>query len=148
MPIEALLKQETRNVTKMKGLEDSALLFTARKLSELIKSRLNKNAIPTADTNTFARVFTDSMVLAWLYGQKHIIDTTKTNINLSNDDVMVEFSEAIDHLKSQIPLDSKTYQQLEANLKLRAFTIASVMGEESMQRVKRYYTDVSTITEN
>ncbi|ODS05187.1 phage minor head protein [Vibrio scophthalmi] len=141
MPIEALLKQETRNVTKMKGLEDSALLFTARKLSELIKSRLTKNSIPTSDTNTFAQVFTDSMVLAWLYGQKHIIDTTKTNINLSNDDVMVEFSEAIDHLKSQVPLDNKTYQQLEASLKLRAFTIASVMGEESMQRVKRYYTD-------
>ncbi|WP_367971596.1 phage minor head protein [Vibrio scophthalmi] len=141
MPIEALLKQEKRNLNKMKGLEDSALLFTANKLSELIKSRLNKNSIPLSSTKTFAEVFTDSMVLAWLYGQKHLIDTTKKQINLADDDVTVQFSEAIEHLKSQVPLDQKTYQRLEANLKLRAFTIASVMGEDSMQRVKKYYTD-------
>ncbi|MBE8578722.1 phage minor head protein [Vibrio sp. OPT18] len=141
MPIESLLKQEKRNLNKMKGLEDSALLFTAKKLSELIKSRLNKNSIPLSSTKTFAEVFTDSMVLAWLYGQKHLIDTTKKQINLADDDVTVQFSEAIDHLNGQVPLDQKTYQRLEANLKLRAFTIASVMGEESMQRVKKYYTD-------
>lgn len=142
MSLKTLIAKEKRNLTKMKGLEDSALLFTASKLSQLVKAKLTKSSgLSLSNTKTFAEVFTSSMVLAWLYGQKHMIDALDQSINLASDDVMVEFSEAIDHLKSQVPLDSKTYQELEANLKLRAFTIASVVGEESLQRVKRYYTD-------
>ena len=142
MPLTALLKQEQRHLNKMKSLEDKALLFTARALSEFVKERLGKtSALTQSSTLSFAQLFTDSMMIAWLYGQKHILDAASQKITLSNDDVQVQFSEAIDHLKSQIPMNSKEYKVLEANLKLRAFTISAVIGEESMVRIQRHYID-------
>ena len=142
MSLTALLKQEQRHLNKMKSLEDKALLFTARALSEFVKERLGKtSALTQSSTLSFAQLFTDSMTIAWLYGQKHILDADTQKITLSNDDVQVQFSEAIDHLKSQIPMNSKEYKVLEANLKLRAFTISAVIGEESMVRIQRHYID-------
>ncbi|MGR5240210.1 phage minor head protein [Photobacterium damselae] len=146
MPLKAMLAREDKNLTKMEGLEDKALSFTARKLSLLIKERFgNKTTITQTATLSFAQVFTDSMVIAWLYGQKHLLDGIKEEIQLSNDDVAVQFSEAIEHLKSLVPVDGDEYQALEANLRLRAFTIASVIGEEGVNRVKRYYIDALSL---
>lgn len=146
MPLKAMLAREDKNLTKMEGLEDKALSFTARKLSLLIKERFgNKTTITQTATLSFAQVFTDSMVIAWLYGQKHLLDGIKEEIQLSNDDVAVQFSEAIEHLKSLVPVDGDEYQVLEANLRLRAFTIASVIGEEGVNRVKRYYIDALSL---
>ncbi|WP_108945633.1 phage head morphogenesis protein [Shewanella halifaxensis] len=142
MPLKQLESRSKRDLKKMEGLENQALAFTASKLSELIKSRFEKQTVITnAQQLSFARFFTDSMVLAWLYGQKHVIDNLQSEIKLSNELVSVEFTEAIDYLKSTIPMESKSYQQLEANLKLRAFTIASVVGEDAVNRVKRVYQD-------
>lgn len=145
MPLTALLKQEQRHLNKMKRLEDQALLFTARALSEFVKERFGKTkAFTQSSTLSFAELFTDSMTIAWLYGQKHILDAADLNIKLSNDDIQVQFSEAIDHLKSQIPMNGKAYKELEASLKLRAFTIAAVISEESMVRVKQHYIEALT----
>ncbi|HIF9333085.1 TPA: phage minor head protein [Photobacterium damselae] len=146
MPLKAMLAREDKNLTKMEGLEDKALSFTARKLSLLIKERFgNKTTITQTATLSFAQVFTDSMVIAWLYGQKHLLDGIKEEIQLSNDDVAAQFSEAIEHLKSLVPVDGDEFQVLEANLRLRAFTIASVIGEEGVNRVKRYYIDALSL---
>ncbi len=142
MSLDALLKQEQRHLNKMKSLEDKALSFTSRALSEFVKERLGKTSALTHSSRlSFAQLFTDSMTVAWLYGQKHILDAAEQKITLSSDDVQVQFSEAIDHLKSQLPINSKDYKVLEANLKLRAFTISAVIGEEAMVRIKRHYID-------
>ncbi|WP_394165975.1 phage minor head protein [Photobacterium piscicola] len=146
MSLKALLASENKNLTKMESLEGQALSFTARKLSLLIKERFDKRTtITKTATLSFAQVFTDSMVIAWLYGQHHLLESIKSEIKLADDDVTVQFSEAIEHLKSLVPMEGDEYQKLEANLKLRAFTIASVIGEEGVNRVKRYYIDALSL---
>ncbi len=52
----------------------------------------------------------------------------------------MKFEEAIDHLKSMIPMKKEEFNKLSAHLKYRAFTIAKVSSEDLTNRVKQIYT--------
>ena len=52
----------------------------------------------------------------------------------------MKFEEAIDHLKSMIPLKKEEFDKLSAHLKYRAFTIAKVSSEDLINKVKQIYT--------
>ncbi|WP_253910219.1 phage minor head protein [Vibrio aestuarianus] len=90
------------------------------------------------------------MMVSWLLGQAHInnaiteaedkpIELTYAPIYLAVDDV--PFQEAIDSLKAMIPTDTKEYRQMEAAMKLRAFTVANVSSIDAVNRVKKRYED-------
>ncbi|SNZ07754.1 phage putative head morphogenesis protein, SPP1 gp7 family [Persephonella hydrogeniphila] len=52
----------------------------------------------------------------------------------------MKFEEAIDHLKSMIPMKKEEFNKLSAHLKYRAFTIAKVSSEDLINKVKQIYT--------
>ncbi len=52
----------------------------------------------------------------------------------------MKFEEAIDYLKSMIPMKKEEFNKLSAHLKYRAFTIAKVSSEDLINKVKQIYT--------
>lgn len=142
MPLTTLLTKESKNLDKLDAVEEKALKHTAGKLSEMIKERFTKKSVITkSETSDFSSVFTRSMILGWLMGQYHVMQSLKSEIKLADNDIVVSFNEAIDALKAKVPIESSAYRNLDANMKLKAFTIASVVGEESVNRVKGIYTN-------
>ncbi|WP_457640442.1 phage head morphogenesis protein [Persephonella sp.] len=79
-----------------------------------------------------------SFLLSFLTGYYHAQKLTG-KINLS-DSFKMKFEEAIDHLKSMIPIKKEEFNKLSAHLKYRAFTIAKVSSEDLINKVKQIYT--------
>ncbi|BCK20595.1 phage minor head protein [Vibrio cholerae] len=151
--LKSLDKKETSNLTKLQRLENEALSLTikslSRELEAAFKAHSNPNNIDiTQATNQYTNIYAASMMVSWLLGQAHIhnaiaeaedkpIELTYAPIYLAVDDV--PFQEAIDSLKAMIPTDTKEYRQMEAAMKLRAFTVANVSSIDAVNRVKKRY---------
>ncbi len=153
--LKSLDKKETSNLTKLQRLENEALSLTikslSRELEAVFKAHPNPNNIDiTQATNQYTNIYAASMMVSWLLGQAHIhnviaeaedkpIELTYAPIYLAVDDV--PFQEAIDSLKAMIPTNTKEYRQMEAAMKLRAFTVANVSSIDVVNRVKKRYED-------
>ena len=145
--LKTIASAEKNNLSKMERLENEALSFTTNKLSEAVVLAIKHNRDHIGDyLDTYANTYAASMLVSWMLGQVHIIKQLDKNIELSNAPILlsvdpVPFQEAIDALSSMIPTETKTYRQMEASLKLRAFTIANVSSIEAVNRVKKLYED-------
>lgn len=145
--LKRIAQTEKDNLSKLMRLEQKALFFTANQLSESIKTALNADSktLSASVVDAYADMYSSSMMLAWLMGQYHVANminvelSAPTPILLSNNNV--SFTEAIEHLKAMVPMESSEYRQMEAAMKLRAFTIASVSGIDAINRVKSLYTE-------
>lgn len=153
--LKSLDKKETRNLTKLQRLENEALSMTIKSLSRELEAAFKAHSNPddidiTQATNQYTNIYATSMMVSWLLGQAHInnaiteaedkpIELTYAPIYLAVDDV--PFQEAIDSLKAMIPTDTKEYRQMEAAMKLRAFTVANVSSIDAVNRVKKRYED-------
>ncbi|MCG3724784.1 phage minor head protein [Vibrio cincinnatiensis] len=153
--LKSLDKKETRNLTKLQRLENEALSLTIKSLSRELEAAFKAHSNPddidiTQATNQYTNIYAASMMVSWLLGQAHIhnaiteaedkpIELTYAPIYLAVDDV--PFQEAIDSLKAMIPTDTKEYRQMEAAMKLRAFTVANVSSIDAVNRVKKRYED-------
>ncbi|MGT3827060.1 phage head morphogenesis protein [Enterobacter kobei] len=136
-------QQESRNLQQLEEAEELGLTATAQALSEDIAARLDKSTVVTDDAvSQYATLYTDSMLLAWLLGQYHVMQMVAQPVTLADDTTEaadLTFNEAIEFLRSQVPVDSDTYRNMEANLKLRGFTVAAVSSEQAVNDVKRLY---------
>ncbi|RYU41902.1 phage head morphogenesis protein [Aliivibrio finisterrensis] len=139
---------EKENLTKLKRLEDKALFFTSSELSKAIKAafKSDSSTLKNSYTTIFSETYAASMMVSWLLGQYHVLKIVDEDIELSNAPIYlavepIPFQEAIDSLKAMIPTDSWEYRQTEAAVKLRAFTISNVSGNEAINRVKTLYTE-------
>ncbi len=153
--LKHLDKKETDNLTKLQRLENEALSLTINSLSSELEAAFKAHSNPndidiTQATNQYTNIYAASMMVSWLLGQAHIhnaiteaeekpIELTYAPIYLAVDDV--PFQEAIDSLKAMIPTDTKEYRQMEAAMKLRAFTVANVSSIDAVNRVKKRYED-------
>ncbi len=153
--LKHLDKKETDNLTKLQRLENEALSLTVNSLSRALEAAFKAHSNPddidiTQATNQYTNIYAASMMVSWLLGQAHInnaiteaedkpIELTYAPIYLAVDDV--PFQEAIDSLKAMIPTDTKEYRQMEAAMKLRAFTVANVSSIDAVNRVKKRYED-------
>lgn len=155
--LDTLASQEKSNLEKLQRLEDEALSLTIKALSTEIETTFNEHVNPddidlTKATEQYTNIYTASMMVSWLLGQAHVIKSVDENIKqetelsslippapvyLAVDDV--PFQEAIDALKATIPTDSIAFQQMEAAMKLRAFTVANVSSIDAINRVKKQY---------
>ncbi|MGR6858884.1 phage head morphogenesis protein [Aliivibrio salmonicida] len=139
---------EKENLTKLKRLEDKALFFTSSELSKAVKAafKSDSDTLKNSYTTIFSETYAASMMVSWLLGQYHVLKMVDENIELSNAPIYlavepIPFQEAIDSLKAMIPTGNLEYRQTEAAIKLRAFTIAKVSGNEAINRVKTLYTE-------
>ncbi|MCF7495066.1 phage head morphogenesis protein [Vibrio sp. L5-1] len=153
--LKSLDKKETDNLTKLQRLEDEALSLTVKSLSNELEAAFKVYSNPgdidiTQVTTQYTNIYAASMMVSWLLGQAHIhnaindasdkpIELTCAPIYLAVDEV--PFQEAIDSLKAMIPTDTKAYRQMEAAMKLRAFTVANVSSIDAVNRVKKRYED-------
>ncbi len=153
--LKNLDKKETDNLTKLQRLENEALSLTINGLSRALEAAFKAHSNPddidiSKATNQYTNIYAASMMVSWLLGQAHIhnaiteaeekpIELTYAPIYLAVDDV--PFQEAIDSLKAMIPTDTKEYRQMEAAMKLRAFTVANVSSIDAVNRVKKRYED-------
>ncbi|CAK1774796.1 putative phage-related protein [Vibrio crassostreae] len=151
--LKSLDKQETDNLTKLQRLEDEALSLTVKSLSSELEAAFKAHSNPddidiTQVTTQYTNIYAASMMVSWLLGQAHIhnaindasdkpLELTYAPIYLAVDEV--PFQEAIDSLKAMIPTDTKAYRQMEAAMKLRAFTVANVSSIDAVNRVKKRY---------
>ncbi|EOW2077582.1 phage minor head protein [Vibrio mimicus] len=146
MPILKLIsEQEKNNLKKMQRLENEALAFTANRLVREIKNAIiSGDDFPNKFMTTYVTTYTNSMMVSWLVGQIHILKRIDETIELSNAPILlavepVPFQEAIDAMSAMVPTDSETYRQIEASMKLRAFTIANISSLDAVDRVKKIY---------
>ncbi|MEZ8288744.1 phage minor head protein [Vibrio sp. 10N.237.312.B06] len=153
--LKSLDKKENDNLTKLQRLENEALSLTVKSLSSELEAAFKAYSNPgdidiTQVTTQYTNIYAASMMVSWLLGQAHIhnaindasdkpIELTYAPIYLAVDEV--PFQEAIDSLKAMIPTDTKAYRQMEAAMKLRAFTVANVSSIDAVNRVKKRYED-------
>ncbi|MFV0261389.1 MAG: phage minor head protein [Kluyvera sp.] len=131
---------------QLAAAEDLGLQVTAQALSDEITARFDdETVVPSDEVDQYATLYTDSMLLSWLLGQYHVMQLVAQPVELADgdeasiDDAEMVFSEAIDFLRSQVPTDSTTYRDMEANIKLRGFTVAAVSSQHAVDDVKRLY---------
>lgn len=79
------------------------------------------------------------MRFAWLYGHWHVQQLINEAVELAEAPAQVPFKEALAYLESQVPLTSKAYRDLDAQMRLRAFTVASVSSEQAVADVQARY---------
>lgn len=79
------------------------------------------------------------MITSFLLGFFHAQKLTG-KIKLA-DSFTMKFEEAIQHLKSMVPIKKEDFEKLSAHLKYRAFTIARVSNEDLIKKVKEIYTN-------
>lgn len=142
--LKARQQQELRYLLKLEEIETLGLTVTAQALSDEITARFGDSTVVTdSDISQYATLYTGSMLLAWLLGQYHVLQLVAQPVTLADDeaisDVDLTFNEAIDFLRSQVPVDSATYRDMEANLKLRGFTVAAVSSDHAVNDVNRLY---------
>ncbi|NAW59324.1 MULTISPECIES: phage head morphogenesis protein [unclassified Vibrio] len=148
-------QKETDNLIKLQRLENEALSFTVKSLSRELEAAFKAHSTPddidiTQVTHPYTNIYAASMMVSWLLGQAHVqnaiteaedkpVELTYAPIYLAVDDV--PFQEAMDALKVMLPTDTKEYRQMEAAMKLRAFTVANVSSIDAVNRVKKRYED-------
>ncbi len=143
--LKSISEQEKNNLKKMQRLENEALSFTANKLASEVKNAIRSgDDFPSKFMTTYMATYTNSMMVSWLLGQIHILKRIDETIELSNAPIVlavepVPFQEAIDAMSAMVPTDSETYRQMEASMKLRAFTIANISSLDAVDRVKKIY---------
>lgn len=148
MYLDELAEVEKQNLQTMERLENEVLSFTVSALASSIKEFLASPNQEHNITSQYAATYEAAIKLSWLTGQLHVIrmigdgkiELASTAITLS-DEFDVPFQEAIDALEAMIPTDSDEYRQLDANIKLKAFTVAAVSEVDSVNRVKKLYED-------
>lgn len=144
-------EEEKSNLQKMQRLENEALSFTASRLSSAVKKVIESGEdIPDQFMTMYVATYTNSMLVSWLLGQAHVVMHISETFELSNAPILlaadpIPFQEAIDALSAMVPTGSDTYRQMEASMKLRAFTIANISSLDAVDRVKKIY--VSAIEE-
>lgn len=140
-----LQRTEYHNLQQLDEAEQLGLTVTAQALSDELTARFNDSAMVTEDDfSQYATLYTNSMILSWLLGQYHILQMVTQPVMLADDDEAIKdadltFNEAIEFLRSQVPVDSTTYRDMEANLKLRGFTVAAVSSVHAAHDVQRMY---------
>ncbi len=143
--LKSISEQEKNNLKKMQRLENEALSFTANKLASEVKNAIRSgDDFPSKFMTTYVATYANSMMVSWLLGQIHILKRIDETIELSNTPIVlsvepVPFQEAIDAMSAMVPTDSETYRQMEASMKLRAFTIANISSLDAVVRVKKIY---------
>ncbi len=143
--LKSISEEEKNNLKKMQRLENEALSFTASRLSKAVKKAIeNGDDLSSQFMNQYVTTYTNSMLVSWLLGQAHIVKRIGDTFELSNGTILltvepVPFQEAIDALSAMVPASSETYRQMEASMKLRAFTIANISSLDAVDRVKKIY---------
>lgn len=147
MYLDDLAKIETQNLTTMEHLENEVLSFTANALTKSLREHFQHPERELDITTVYAATYENAIKLAWLTGQVHVIRMIgEGKIELASDsitlsDMDVPFKEAIEALEAMVPTESDVYKQLEANIKLKAFTVAAVSERDAVNRVKKLYED-------
>lgn len=138
-------RTEYRNLLQLDAAERLGLTVTAQALSDELAAHFDGAVMVNEDDiGQYATLYTDSMILSWLLGQYHILQMVAQPVMLASDDEAIKdadltFNEAIGFLRSQVPVDGTTYRDMEANLKLRGFTVAAVSSVHSAHDVQRLY---------
>lgn len=138
-------EREHGYLQQLAEVEALGLSVTAEALSDEITERFSdSDVVPESAVDDYATLYTDSMLLSWLLGQYHLMQLVAQPVTLAADesdihDAELTFNEAIDFLRSQVPVDSTTYRDMEANIKLRGFTVAAVSSEHAVDDVKHLY---------
>lgn len=142
MSITQLERKETDALERLARIEAQFLTLTAAALSEEITARFTQpDVIPEASQQRYAIAYVNAMRFAWLYGHWHVQQLISQQVELAEGPQQMTFKEAIAYLESQVPLTSPAYRELDANLRLRAFTVAVVSTEASVARVQTLYAD-------
>lgn len=148
MYLDDLAKQEKQNLQAMERLEDEVLSFTVNALTKSLRSYLENPDQPLDVTTQYAATYEAAIKLSWLTGQLHVIRMIgegeielASNVITLSDEFDVPFQEAIEALEATIPTESDVYRQLDANIKLKAFTVAVVSERDTINRVKKLYED-------
>lgn len=133
-------RKEQQALTRLEKIEQQLLTVTATALSEEITTRLTKPEVVTDKSQQrYAMAYTDAMRFAWLYGHWHVQQLINEAVELAEAPAQVPFKEALAYLESQVPLTSKAYRDLDAQMRLRAFTVASVSSEQAVADVQARY---------
>lgn len=138
-PFNTVRRQETDNLQQLAGAERVALRLTASALAKTLHRHFEQNPDAPFDVtrNAYAARYADAMLFAWLLGQYHVLRQLD-GITLA-DEPAFSFDEAINWMRAQVPVTGSTYRNMEANIKMRAFTVASVSTEHAVNDVKRLY---------
>jgi SPP1 gp7 family putative phage head morphogenesis protein len=127
---------------QMEEVTDQLQSATARAMEQEIRDRfglLGPKDIKTTKAKPFAQVYTRAMAVSFLYGMLHVQNLEKDQIALSDKAFKVNFAEAEEALASLVDMPRKEYEDLEAGLKFRAFTIARVSQDDVVRKVKQAY---------
>lgn len=134
-------KKEKEALTKLVAIEDQLVTLTATVLSEEIAARITQSdVVPISSQEQYAVVYSAGMHFAWLYGHWHVQQLINDSVELAEVPEKIPFKEALAYLESQVPMTSRAYQELDANMKLRSFTVAGVSSEQSAATVQGLYT--------
>lgn len=133
-------RKERQAMTRLEKIEQQLLGVTAAALGDEIVSRLTRQDVVTAQSQRrYAQIYSDAMRFAWLYGHWHVQQLISETVELAGAPDKMPFKEALAYLESQIPATNKTYTDLDAHMRLRAFTVASVSSEQAVADVKARY---------
>ena len=130
-----LLEMEKENLEKLQVIENITLKIASNALVNDIKNSFNTQEI----NHDYVLAYEKAMLIAWLLGSYHIIQSLD-KIELSQVQP-IAFNEAIKFLKTQVPVTNEEYKNLEANLKLKAYTIAHVSRVDYINQTKKIYID-------
>ncbi len=110
---------------------------TAKILTKALSKSIETPKFSKKELEEYTDHLYKSFLLSFLTGYYHAKKLTG-QINLS-DNFKMKFEEAIDHLKSMIPLKKEEFEKLSVHLKYRAFTIAKVSSEDLIKKLKQIY---------
>lgn len=133
-------RKEQQALKRLETIEQQLLTVTATALSDEITERLAKtDVVTTSSQRRYAVAYTDAMRFAWLYGHWHVQQLINEAVELAEAPPQMPFKEALSYLESQVPVTSKNYRDLDAHMRLRAFTVASVSSEQAVAQVQGLY---------
>lgn len=138
-PFNAVRRQEAANLQQLASAEQVALNLTASALAQTLREHFERDPDAAFDVtnNAYADRYTDAMLFAWLLGQYHVL-LRLDGITLA-DEPSFSFDEAIGWLRAQVPVSGNAYRNMDANIRMRAFTVASVSTEHAVNDVKSLY---------
>lgn len=134
--------RERDNLLQLEAAENAVLIHTAEALSTTLRQRFAKNPdnVTAPSITPYAQFYTDAMTFAWLLGQYHVLLSISDPITLADESAPdFSFTEAMDFLHAQVPTTGANYRNMDANIKLRAFTVAAVSTEQAVNDVKKQY---------
>jgi SPP1 gp7 family putative phage head morphogenesis protein len=145
MSITQLERKETQALDRLARIEEQLLTLTATALSEEITTRFTQpDVITELSQQRYAIAYVNAMRFSWLYGHWHVQQLISQHVELAEGPQQITFKEAQAYLESQVPTTNQAYRELDANMRLRAFTVAGVSTEASVSRVQALYDDALT----